>query len=688
MLDADKESIGSSRGAKNLNRAALRQSISTGTALHPDAILDRHRLRVDDGERISTGTYFNGFAASYWRRWTVVEEVTLDITVSGPGATVTVYRSMANGRSQRVDSATTTEKGANHFEFDLSLTPFVDGGWYWFDVVAGDADVVIEQRQLGRRRTRGPGGARQRHRRHHHDEPPRLLRQAGRPDRRRRGRQGAARRGAGDGAGHQEGRRQRVLPRGARSPSRASSASSSRATSAAPAASPGPSSRPSRPTARSTSSSSTTTSSPSPRASCAPSPSATSPAVRRSSAATCSACSASRGCTATARSSTATGSGGCRRSTRRDRLGLRCPQPAQLALAAPPRRRRLQPVVHVPDPDGGRARDRAEPAAVHQVGRLGVRRARAGRRLPDRHHARCRGLARAVDRQERRPRLAGLLPPAQPVRRGAAALAVPARRPDDPGELQPPGQAPARDAVLHRRAAPPRARGRAGRPRPPARRPADQARRGPRAAQAVHRRPARAGPQRVPARTPRQAAHEGHGLRDPGPGLPVPLRGQGLGAPVPRHPAAVARVPRVGGAGDGRALVPAGDPRLRGREHARRHLRGALPARPRAVPRPAPPHHRDPRAALPGVATPLAALPRPARRGHLAAALGEDLRRVDRRSPDGHRRQASEQQAASTSAGAGRTPRAVRGGWRRTRPTRCRWSRRPVPARRASSRPS
>jgi galactofuranosylgalactofuranosylrhamnosyl-N-acetylglucosaminyl-diphospho-decaprenol beta-1,5/1,6-galactofuranosyltransferase len=145
VLDADKESIGGSRVAKNMNRAALRQSISTGTSLHPDSIMGRHRLRVGDSERVSTGTYFNGFAASYWRRWTVVEEVTLDITVSGPGATVTVYRSMANGRSQRVDSASTTETGANRFRFDLSLVPFVDGGWYWFDVVAGDTGVVIEE---------------------------------------------------------------------------------------------------------------------------------------------------------------------------------------------------------------------------------------------------------------------------------------------------------------------------------------------------------------------------------------------------------------------------------------------------------------------------------------------------------------------------------------------------------------
>lgn len=144
VLDADKESIGSSRTAKNLNRASLRQAISQGTDLHPDAILDRHRLRIDSGNRVSAGTYFNGFAAGYWRRWTVVEQVTLQVTIRGAGAGVTVYRSMANGRSQRVDSVTTSESGINQHSFDLTLVPFQDGGWYWFDVVAGDADVTIE----------------------------------------------------------------------------------------------------------------------------------------------------------------------------------------------------------------------------------------------------------------------------------------------------------------------------------------------------------------------------------------------------------------------------------------------------------------------------------------------------------------------------------------------------------------
>jgi galactofuranosylgalactofuranosylrhamnosyl-N-acetylglucosaminyl-diphospho-decaprenol beta-1,5/1,6-galactofuranosyltransferase len=145
VLDADKNEVGASRAAKNLNRAALRQSISTGSSLHPDQILDRHRLQVESGERLSLGTYFNAFPAAYWRRWTVVKSVRLDVTLRGEGATLTVYRSMANGRSQRVDSAVCETSEATSLTFELTLTPFQDGGWYWFDVAADAEDAVIEE---------------------------------------------------------------------------------------------------------------------------------------------------------------------------------------------------------------------------------------------------------------------------------------------------------------------------------------------------------------------------------------------------------------------------------------------------------------------------------------------------------------------------------------------------------------
>jgi galactofuranosylgalactofuranosylrhamnosyl-N-acetylglucosaminyl-diphospho-decaprenol beta-1,5/1,6-galactofuranosyltransferase len=110
----------------------------------PHSVLGRHRYLVSENKRISFGTYFNGFAASYWRRWTVVDSVTLEVTVSGQQASVIVYRSMPDGRSQRVDAATVTGADAEQFSFELPLAPFGDGGWYWFDIVAGPRDAVLE----------------------------------------------------------------------------------------------------------------------------------------------------------------------------------------------------------------------------------------------------------------------------------------------------------------------------------------------------------------------------------------------------------------------------------------------------------------------------------------------------------------------------------------------------------------
>ena len=144
VLDADKYEIGTNRNAVEMNAANLRQSISTGARIHPDQIESRTCLRVPEGERLSLGTYFNAFPASYWRRWTVVKDVTLTVKVAGRGASITVYKSMANGRSQRVDAAGTGSQVEGTFAFDLSLKPFVDGGWYWYDVVASDEDVLVE----------------------------------------------------------------------------------------------------------------------------------------------------------------------------------------------------------------------------------------------------------------------------------------------------------------------------------------------------------------------------------------------------------------------------------------------------------------------------------------------------------------------------------------------------------------
>ena len=112
---------------------------------HPENVVDRRRLVVAAGSRASFATYFHAFPASYWRRWTVVEEVELAVQVSG-SATVGVYRSTASGRIERVMTAPVEPAdGVRELTFSLPLKPFGDGGWYWFDVVAGQGGAALEQ---------------------------------------------------------------------------------------------------------------------------------------------------------------------------------------------------------------------------------------------------------------------------------------------------------------------------------------------------------------------------------------------------------------------------------------------------------------------------------------------------------------------------------------------------------------
>ncbi len=98
--------------------------------------------------RITFGTYFNAFPASYWRRWTNQHTVRLVASISGQG-TLIVYRSTAKGHVQRAEVAVVDSEAPITVEFDLPLKPFIDGGWYWFDIEAGDRPIRLHNAVWG-----------------------------------------------------------------------------------------------------------------------------------------------------------------------------------------------------------------------------------------------------------------------------------------------------------------------------------------------------------------------------------------------------------------------------------------------------------------------------------------------------------------------------------------------------------
>ena len=116
--------------------------IAETTHQSPGQIVSRYSYRVLAQSRSSFGTYFNAFPAAYWRRWTIVEKVTLRVAVSGSGSVI-VYKSNARGASHRVDSAR-IDPEPTELVFELPLNTFGDGGWYWFDVAADSEDAVVE----------------------------------------------------------------------------------------------------------------------------------------------------------------------------------------------------------------------------------------------------------------------------------------------------------------------------------------------------------------------------------------------------------------------------------------------------------------------------------------------------------------------------------------------------------------
>jgi galactofuranosylgalactofuranosylrhamnosyl-N-acetylglucosaminyl-diphospho-decaprenol beta-1,5/1,6-galactofuranosyltransferase len=97
---------------------------------------------ITQGSRVSFATYFNAFPAGYWRRWTTVSEVTLRIRLAGESKVI-MYRSTAKGHSHPVETIHVESDDPETIERRLPLAPFIDGGWYWFDIVAGPRGTTL-----------------------------------------------------------------------------------------------------------------------------------------------------------------------------------------------------------------------------------------------------------------------------------------------------------------------------------------------------------------------------------------------------------------------------------------------------------------------------------------------------------------------------------------------------------------
>jgi len=102
----------------------------------------RRSALISPGSRVSFATYVNAFPASYWRRWTTVTSVTLRIRLAGE-CRIILYRSTAKGFSYPVETISVESGEPTTIQRTLPLTPFIDGGWYWFDVVSGSQGTAL-----------------------------------------------------------------------------------------------------------------------------------------------------------------------------------------------------------------------------------------------------------------------------------------------------------------------------------------------------------------------------------------------------------------------------------------------------------------------------------------------------------------------------------------------------------------
>ena len=111
----------------------------------PGRVTARSRTEavIPGGTEVSFETYFNAFPASYWRRWSQLDEVQLRVDLTGD-ARIDIYRSKIDGSRIAVTGGNVevNENRRGTAEFTISLAPFEDGGWIWFDITCESETTI------------------------------------------------------------------------------------------------------------------------------------------------------------------------------------------------------------------------------------------------------------------------------------------------------------------------------------------------------------------------------------------------------------------------------------------------------------------------------------------------------------------------------------------------------------------
>ncbi|HET9256101.1 MAG TPA: glycosyltransferase [Pseudonocardiaceae bacterium] len=119
-----------------------------GASPNPRRISARSRTSalIPAQTEVSFAAYFNAFPASYWRRWSTLRALSLRLDVEGAGR-VDIYRSKPDATQVHVHGVLVDGDvdgiRRRQLEIELDLTPFEDGGWYWFDISTEDSELIV-----------------------------------------------------------------------------------------------------------------------------------------------------------------------------------------------------------------------------------------------------------------------------------------------------------------------------------------------------------------------------------------------------------------------------------------------------------------------------------------------------------------------------------------------------------------